>query len=61
MCALNAGYLYFENHWVTLQLKRAFWLPLTFKALRFTSLVAVQPEVQPYIVKSYKFTELHYT
>ena len=61
LCAPNAGYLYFENHWATLQLKRAFWLPLTFKALRFTSLVGVQPEVQPYIVKSYKITELHYT
>ena len=31
------------------------------ESLRFTSLVGVQPEVKPFIVKSYKITELHYT
>ena len=70
-CAtLSSAYvncLYLANHWVTLRLwcatsnRAYFCYPYPSESLRFPSLVGVQPKVQPFIVKSYEITELHYT
>ena len=62
------GYLYFHNHWVTPYKwvsnpkDSLCWLALPRESLGYTTLIGVQPQVQPMIVRpTYRITRSHYT
>ena len=62
------GYLYFENHWVTPYKcvsnpkDTLCWLALPRESMGYTTLIGVQPQVQPMIVRpTYRITRSHYT
>ena len=62
------GYLYFQNHWVTPYKwvsnpkDSLCWLALPRESLGYTTLIGVQPQVQPMIVRPiYRITRSHYT
>ena len=62
------GYLYFQNHWVTPYKwvsnpkDSLCWLALPRESLGYTTLIGVQPQVQPMIVRpTYRSTRSHYT
>ena len=64
----NVGYLYFQNHWVTpykwvSNAKDSLcWLALPRNSLGYTTLIGVQPQVQPMTVRpTYRITRSHYT
>ena len=62
------GYLYFQNHcvtpykWVFNSKDSLCWLALPRESLGYTTLIGVQPQVQPMIVRpTYRINRSHYT